>query len=379
MEPKQTTADIFRRLVTSEEQSAFLAGMTLTDDGPLPPPSSDERLVEFHELDRGGEILAAIRAYVAQVIPKARASYEAGLWAISCLPSTGGGERMFTFNCPGLQTLLGGDQEGGWLRMNLSSEMLPPDRWPAVRTAHGLPETALGKAAHKRPATFVDCGIKSFRELLGDGEILRAARAMVLECIESGGQVWARTASTALAAEVLGSFADFTAAEPGGEVAKTASPLGDSARPDVATDEVLEEGQGYEADPATRTAIEQRAIAVCRRMLQDAGYEVIDRQQEKLGFDLEGRRDERVIKVEVKGTRGSFKRMIFTRREVEHAQDKNKGSVLVVVWGITLNDGVGVGGQVRVWQPWNPSDESLQVRQYVCSLDGATSIDHITS
>ena len=148
MEPKQTMADIFRRLVTSEEQSAFLAGMTLTDDGPLPPPSLDERLVEFHELDRGGEILAAIRAYVAQVIPKARASYEAGLWAISCRPSTGGDERMFTFNCPGLQTLLGGDQEGGWLRMNLSSEMLPPDRWPAVRTA---PRSSRNRPRQSRP------------------------------------------------------------------------------------------------------------------------------------------------------------------------------------------------------------------------------------
>ena len=168
----------------------------------------------------------------------------------------------------------------------------------------------------------MDCGIESFRELLGDGEILRAARAMVLESIESGGQVWARTASTALAAEVLGSFEGSTAAESGGEAAKTASPLGDAARPDVATDDVLDEGQGYEADPATRTAIEQRAIAVCRRLLQDAGYE--DRQQEKLGFDLEGRRDERVIKVEVKGTRGSFKRMIFTEERSSTLKTKTR-------------------------------------------------------
>lgn len=112
-------------------------------------------------------------------------------------------------------------------------------------------------------------------------------------------------------------------------------------------------------DPLKRLAVELRAMAVARaHLVKQSGWkasEIHDTSANK-PYDLECRRGNRVMRVEVKGLSGRLGAVTLTRREVEHARTAACPVMLVIVHGIgltaTADQYRGTGGTAEIWDPW---------------------------
>lgn len=117
-------------------------------------------------------------------------------------------------------------------------------------------------------------------------------------------------------------------------------------------------GQGLRLDAAERIAIERRAVDLAVQHLKAQGYSVKDVGATK-SYDLDARRGEERLFVEVKGTTTKWtaaSEIMLTRNEVELHQRVHPHNMLVIVSRIVLDHSVSPptasGGELRVVHPW---------------------------
>ncbi len=121
-------------------------------------------------------------------------------------------------------------------------------------------------------------------------------------------------------------------------------------------------GQGYEADPLVRRAVELRAMELAATHYRAHGYAVEDTSATK-PYDLRCTRKGAEVRVEVKGTRNDGSEVEVTIGEVENARGTGWRTDLFVVSTIAVSRGDGVigayGGSSRIVEGWRPSVEDL--------------------
>lgn len=118
----------------------------------------------------------------------------------------------------------------------------------------------------------------------------------------------------------------------------------------------------YEADPKIRKAIEFYAMAKCMSYYKSIGYDC-ENVSLRESFDVIAKRGKKVLKIEVKGTRGPGDKIIMTKNEVNLAK-RNK-TFLFLVCNIIYNYKTGKtsGGEKRILK-WNFSRSSLIALSY---------------
>lgn len=127
-------------------------------------------------------------------------------------------------------------------------------------------------------------------------------------------------------------------------------------------------GQGYEADPKVRRAIELRAMEVATKAYERHGYRT-ENVSGNHPYDLLcSKQGVKQRRVEVKGTRGPPSFVILTIGEVIAAREPSAITDLFIVYEIQVSgshgDPVASGGMVRVIQGWVPDDQNLEPTQY---------------
>jgi hypothetical protein len=115
--------------------------------------------------------------------------------------------------------------------------------------------------------------------------------------------------------------------------------------------------QGYGLSAAARRAVERRAMAVAGDWLKAEGYEVRD-VSALSSFDLEARKGDELLKVEVKGTTSDrVDAILMTRNEVELHQRERGRTALLIVSSVRLSlEGdhhATAGGVVEPLMAWN--------------------------
>lgn len=132
-------------------------------------------------------------------------------------------------------------------------------------------------------------------------------------------------------------------------------------------------GQGLRLTSAERTAIERQAVAVAMRYLAAEGFTVTDVGATQ-SYDLDARRGEQHLFVEVKGTTSEWNSMseiVLTKNEVDLHEREYPNNMLVVVSRITLDRTVAPpsasGGELHVVHPWRilPSNLTPVTYRYV--------------
>lgn len=130
-------------------------------------------------------------------------------------------------------------------------------------------------------------------------------------------------------------------------------------------------GQGYEADPAVRRAVELRAMTLAEAHYRELGFEVKDTSATQ-PYDLRCTKNGAEVRVEVKGTRGGGSTVEVTIGEVENARATGWRTDLFVVSGIEVTQGVeGVvsqGGVARKIEGWKPAVDELAPIRFRCTV-----------
>ncbi|WP_438026352.1 EVE domain-containing protein [Sorangium sp. So ce233] len=121
-------------------------------------------------------------------------------------------------------------------------------------------------------------------------------------------------------------------------------------------------GQGREADPAVRRAVEERAMKLAEGHYRALGFNVENTATTR-PFDFRCTRDELEVRVEVKGTRTAGEAIEVTSAEVENARGTGwRTDLFIVHWIVVTPIGgepVASGGTVRIVEGWKPADEHL--------------------
>lgn len=129
-------------------------------------------------------------------------------------------------------------------------------------------------------------------------------------------------------------------------------------------------GQGLQLDQAARVAIERRAVAVATKYLADEGYAVTDVGATE-SYDLDARRGEQRLYVEVKGTTtvwSSDSEIILTKNEVDLHLREHPNNMLLIVSRIVLDRSAAPpsasGGELKVVHPWQIAPANLKPVTY---------------
>jgi hypothetical protein len=124
---------------------------------------------------------------------------------------------------------------------------------------------------------------------------------------------------------------------------------------------------GYISDPKLRRAIELQAMKQAEQYLAENKYEVTD-VSAKESYDLHGKSDEEVLRVEVKGSSGTATTVELTIGEVKKARESDAEAVLIVVdqipWKTTAKGIVTSEGRFRVWRQWELDRSRLQAIRF---------------
>lgn len=128
-------------------------------------------------------------------------------------------------------------------------------------------------------------------------------------------------------------------------------------------------GQGFLVSQAVRKAIEGYAVAWATRHYVSEGWSVNDVGATE-SYDLDCKRGDEHIHVEVKGTTTVGERIILTPNEVAHALAwyPNTGLFLVSEVAVDQSDTdhpVATGGTARVWSRWSVVEERLSAFGYL--------------
>ncbi|MFD5825513.1 MrcB family domain-containing protein [Lentzea sp. NPDC060358] len=129
-------------------------------------------------------------------------------------------------------------------------------------------------------------------------------------------------------------------------------------------------GRGLRLSVAERVAIEHRAVAVATAHLREQGYRVKD-VGAKESYDLDARRAEEHLFVEVKGTTTTWSddsEIILTKNEVDLHLREYPNTMLMVVSSIVLDRSVtppaASGGELKVIHPWKVEEPNLTPVSY---------------
>jgi hypothetical protein len=127
-------------------------------------------------------------------------------------------------------------------------------------------------------------------------------------------------------------------------------------------------GQRWSESPAVRRAIELHAMqaAIQHYTGQDWGVEDVSAI---CSYDLHCERDNRVLRVEVKGTTSAGERVLLTRNEVAQVRAEYPNTALFILADVTVakkaDDRPSAhGGRAVVLEPWMPGDEDLEPIAY---------------
>ncbi|MFE0866431.1 MrcB family domain-containing protein [Streptomyces rochei] len=129
----------------------------------------------------------------------------------------------------------------------------------------------------------------------------------------------------------------------------------------------MRSGQGFRLTAGERSAIERHSVAAATAYFEAQGWNVKDVGNRE-SFDLELKRGEEVLRVEVKGTTSAGHDVILTRAEVEKQRRYYPANALVVVHSIVLDrtaaEPIASGGVLHCTSPWEIADEDLTVISY---------------
>jgi len=127
-------------------------------------------------------------------------------------------------------------------------------------------------------------------------------------------------------------------------------------------------GQGFQADPDKKDAVELRAMNVAKTHYESLGFHIEDTSANK-PYDLLCRQGAQLIRVEVKGLSGALGAVSVTYNEVESAIDQNYRTDLFIVHSIEvkeigLKEYRGDDGIVVTEEEWRPLEERLKPISY---------------
>lgn len=130
---------------------------------------------------------------------------------------------------------------------------------------------------------------------------------------------------------------------------------------------VSRKGQGRRQSAAERKAVENRAVELAQKYLEDQGY-----QLEYVGatesFDIKASRGTESLHVEVKGTTSAGDQVILTSNEVALHQRVHPNNALIIVHSISLTgkdeDCSASGGVLRCISPWSIEENRLSPISY---------------
>jgi len=112
-------------------------------------------------------------------------------------------------------------------------------------------------------------------------------------------------------------------------------------------------GQGF-CTPQVRKALEEHAVNRAKDYFGRQGFNI---REAGRPYDLCCTRNRTVLFVEVKGTQGSWEKVILTRNEVNFARRKRKQMVLFVLHDIRItgnpNKPLAIGGTLHILHPWD--------------------------
>ncbi|GAB3875426.1 DUF3578 domain-containing protein [Terrabacter terrigena] len=128
--------------------------------------------------------------------------------------------------------------------------------------------------------------------------------------------------------------------------------------------------QGFRLSVEEKLAIEKHAVRVATQFLVSSagGKWTVKDVGATSSYDLDARRGDERLYVEVKGTTSLGEEVILTRNEVDLHRAQHPNNMLVVVSSIDLDRDVtpplASGGNVRVESPWLIAEESLSPMAY---------------
>jgi hypothetical protein len=127
--------------------------------------------------------------------------------------------------------------------------------------------------------------------------------------------------------------------------------------------------QRYQADSVLRRMIERHAVEAATAYFEQDGWSVLDVGATQ-PFDLLCLRDDKELRVEVKGTSQAGESILLTRGEVKHATSYDAGVLaLFILHGVRVIQAEGQptvveGGEPYIELPWVLSIEQLEPLQY---------------
>ncbi|MCZ7434862.1 DUF3578 domain-containing protein [Micromonospora sp. WMMC241] len=135
--------------------------------------------------------------------------------------------------------------------------------------------------------------------------------------------------------------------------------------------------RGFRQSAGERLAIERRAVKVACDYLIEHKYSVKDVGATQ-PYDIDARRGQERLFVEVKGTASDGAEVILTRGEVRLHAREHPNTMLVIVSGIALDRDsdppVASGGVLRVVHPWKIDDSGLTPIAYRYAVPSETGL-----
>lgn len=131
------------------------------------------------------------------------------------------------------------------------------------------------------------------------------------------------------------------------------------------TDVAINEAQGFASSPQVRRAVEEYAMRCATNYFVERGYLVTPVGKP---YDLECRKGQELLFVEVKGTQSAGSQVILTRNEVEFACNPANEMALFIMSGVAVAGTdlapIVTGGDMRVICPWRIEKHHLSAISY---------------
>jgi hypothetical protein len=137
-----------------------------------------------------------------------------------------------------------------------------------------------------------------------------------------------------------------------------------------AASESLGGGQRFSVDPRTRKAVEDHALGLAKAHFADEGYHI---EVKGKPFDLQCKRADEILYVEVKGTQTDGEEILLTSNEVDFANKHASQMALFIVRRIRVSSEkigpIATGGDSEIVRPWRPLTERLTPIAYSYRLE----------
>jgi len=126
---------------------------------------------------------------------------------------------------------------------------------------------------------------------------------------------------------------------------------------------------GFIKDTEKKDAIEIYAMEIAIKYYESTGYDVYDRSDRRgIGYDIECKKGNEIIEVEVKGTQRDLGFVHVTKNEVDNAKTTSNSSHLFIVFNqilIKKNDLYRIkSSETKLIKDWRPKDEDLEALEF---------------